>query len=192
MTTLFRPLLLSAAVLAAGPALAHTGPGAHEGAFAAGFAHPFGGLDHLVAMLAVGLWAALRGGAAVLLWPAAFVLALLAGFALALSGAHLPLHEPMILASLVGLGLAIALALRMPAGLAVAAIALFGLFHGFAHGLETAGADASGFAAGFALASALLHAAGIGLGVLIARAPTGATRVAGGAVAACGLILALV
>lgn len=170
------------------PALAHSGHG--EG-FPAGFSHPFSGLDHVLAMLAVGLWAALRGGRAVWFWPAAFVGAMLAGFGLAQADFVIPQLEPMIAASVVLLGAAIAIGLRAPVWLGVAAIAVAGALHGFAHGQEVSGA-ALPFATGFALATAMLHAAGIGLGLYAERlAIPAAIRLAGTGIAVAGLAMVL-
>jgi len=103
-----------ASLAATVPALAHLDPVAH-GSFAAGFTHPVFGLDHILAMVAVGLWAALLGGRSVLLVPAGFVFAMLAGFGLALAGVGLPFVEPVILASVIVLGLLAAVAVRLPA-----------------------------------------------------------------------------
>lgn len=172
------------------PAAAHTGHGDADG-FTAGFLHPFTGIDHLLAMLAVGLWAAIRGGGAIWVWPVTFVAAMLTGFGLAMQGAVLPFYEPMILASLIGLGLVIALAVPMPVWGGAALIALFGLFHGYAHGVEVSGAVLA-FATGFALASMLLHVAGIAIAFLTARvASMRPVRVAGAAIAIFGLALAI-
>jgi urease accessory protein len=170
------------------PALAHPGHGPADG-FMAGFYHPFGGLDHLLAMLAVGLWAAIRGGAAMWGWPAAFVVAMVGGFAFAMHGVVLPVYEPMILASLVGLGLAIVLGQRMPLAAGAALVALFGLFHGYAHGIEVTGSAIS-FAAGFAAASVMLHAAGLALGRLAEQSRhLMPLRVSGAAIALAGIVL---
>ncbi len=183
--------LTAAAALALGvrpaPVFAHLAPGEY-GSFAAGFTHPLFGLDHVLAMVAVGLWAALIGGRALWALPAAFVAAMATGFALALSGVGLPLVEPMILASTVFFGLVVALALRTPPGIAAGLVAAFGLFHGAAHGAELGQAGVLGFGAGFAVNTSLLHLAGIGLGLaalrvdprqLLARATGGLTAVLG-------------
>src|SRR5690606_18725043 len=95
---------VAAAALVASPALAHVGPGAHD-SFAAGFGHPFSGLDHMLAMVAVGLWAAMLGGRALILVPAAFVGVMMLGFIAGAAGVPLPFVEPAILASVVVLGL---------------------------------------------------------------------------------------
>jgi urease accessory protein len=103
----------AAVILGAGPAFAHLDPGAH-GSFMAGVSHPLLGWDHVLAMVAVGLWAAMIGGRAVLAVPLAFVGAMALGFALALAGAPLPIVEPVVLASVVALGLLVAAAVRLP------------------------------------------------------------------------------
>src|SRR4051812_1979393 len=126
--------------LAATPALAHPGHGA---SLAAGLAHPLSGADHLLAMVAVGLWAGLRGGKAAWAWPAAFVAAMLGGFALGQTGAPLPVVEPTILASVIVLGLLTAAGAKAPTLVGAALIGLFGLAHGFAHGSEVQGAGAA-------------------------------------------------
>ncbi|MCX7645246.1 MAG: HupE/UreJ family protein [Rhodobacteraceae bacterium] len=181
----------SAALLAASPAAAHVDAAAH-GSFAAGFAHPLGGADHALAMLAVGLWALVLGGRAIPLLPAAFVGAMTGGFLLARAGVTLPLVEPAILASVLLLGGCAALALRPPLALAAAGVAAFALFHGHAHGAEMGGASAGAFLAGFALATAALHAAGVAGGLALARLGGAAlARGAGAGVAALGAALAL-
>lgn len=182
-----------AIAVVAGPdgAAAHV-PGTHGAGFGHGFAHPFGGLDHLLAMVAVGLWAALRGGR--LLWglPAAFLAAMAAGGLLGLAGAPLVLVEPGIAASVLVLGLALALSFRPPAALGLAIVGLSGLLHGYAHGAEIPAAAAPvPYALGFLLATALLH--GLGIGALLAAMRTRlgmpALRLTGAAVAASGLLL---
>lgn len=189
--------LFGAAILIAGalPASAHLDPGAH-GSLAAGFSHPLFGADHVLAMVAVGLWAALLGGRALWLVPAAFVAMMSAGFAAALAGAPLPFVEPAILASVVAIGLLAAVALSVPAGAAMAMVGFFALFHGHAHGGELGSAGAFPFAAGFAVATALLHAAGAAAGLGLGRLLAGgagriATRIAGALTAAGGVWLAL-
>jgi len=180
------------AILAATPALAHLPPGEY-GSFLAGVTHPVFGLDHVLAMVAVGLWAAQIGGRAVFWVPTAFVLAMLAGFGLALAGLPLPLVEPAILASIVVLGVAVALAFRPDRRLAMAVVAALALFHGHAHGGELGGAQAVQFGAGFAVATALLHAAGIGVALAAGqwlRAGGAPLRALGGLTALAGVALA--
>src|SRR5262245_23057506 len=155
------------------PALAHTGlehafsfaSGSFaSGSFASGFAHPWTGLDHMLTLLAIGLWAGVNGGCALWAFPAAFVGAMLAGGALGIAGAFVPLVEPGILASVVVLGLLVLTGARLPRALGVALVALFALVHGHAHGAELpGGAAAASYVAGLALATALLNAIGIGI-----------------------------
>jgi urease accessory protein len=187
-----RRLILAVLALLAGsaPALAHLDPVEH-GSFAAGFTHPLFGADHLLAMIAVGLWAALIGGRAMWIVPAGFVGAMLFGFLLAMTGVGLPFVEPLILASVVVIGLVTMLALRLPAAAGTALVGFFALFHGHAHGGEMGEAGMIAYAAGFAVATALLHAIGIGIGLAIGRHGETLTRIAGGLTAAAGLYLAL-
>ena len=159
-----RKLLALAALLAPSAALAHTGIGAHGAPFVSGLLHPLLGPDHLLAMVAVGIFAAMTGGRAVVAYPASFVAAMLVGGFLGFGGAALPVIEPTILASVIVLGLAIACALRPPLPLACAAIALFGAAHGYAHGLEAPALGGLPYAAGFVIATASLHGLGLALG----------------------------
>ncbi|MFV0361234.1 HupE/UreJ family protein [Tropicimonas sp.] len=170
--------LAIATVLAATPALAHLNPGEH-GSFMAGLSHPVFGLDHILAMVAVGLWAASLGGRAMWGLPGAFVGAMVAGFAAAISGVGMPFVEPMILVSVLALGLAVALALRLPVAAAAAIVGLFGLFHGHAHGGELGAAGALAFGAGFAASTAILHAIGVATAVAAGRGLTGTKAVRG-------------
>jgi urease accessory protein len=149
-----------------------------------------GGADHVLAMLAVGLWAALTGGRAMWAMPLAFVGALLAGGAMGATGIALPGVEPMILASILVLGGAVALALRLPLPVALAGIAVFGLAHGFAHGAEGPAVGFAAYAAGFVLATAGLHIAGLVAGLALRRAVP-VTRALGALTAAAGAALAL-
>lgn len=193
---MFRKSIIAAAALfaATAPASAHLNPAEH-GSFIAGFSHPLFGLDHILVMTAVGLWAVTLGGRAFALVPAAFVGMMVAGFAAALLGAPLPFVEPLILASIVFVGLMVALALPLPLTGVAGAVAFFAFFHGHAHGAELGAAGALPFALGFAIATTLLHTAGIGLGLAFGRGQkdaTGAllTRAAGAATALAGLWLA--
>ncbi|WP_372621143.1 HupE/UreJ family protein [Falsiroseomonas sp.] len=175
-----RPLLLALALCAPAPALAHTGIG-HAHGLAAGLLHPLGGLDHLVAMLSIGVWAGILGGRARLRLPLAFLGAMAAGAALGMAGVVLPLVEAGILASIIVLGALVAAWASLPAAAALSLGAVFGLLHGHAHGTEMAG-DALGYAAGFLVATASLHGAGL---LLTLRAglgePRHALRIAGAA-----------
>ncbi len=179
----------TALALLATPALAHVGHGATSG-FAAGFGHPLSGLDHMTVMIAVGLWAALKGGRALWIWPATFVGIMLAGGGLGMAGIAMPFVEPAILASVVALGLLVALAIDLPVAAGAAIIGLFALFHGHAHGTEIP-ETASGieYLAGFAVATALLHATGIAAALGLGSRYRGAIRAAGAACAVVGVAL---
>ncbi|MFC3326934.1 HupE/UreJ family protein [Mesorhizobium cantuariense] len=182
-------LCLSAILLlaAAMPAYAHVGIGTTS-SFTAGFIHPLSGLDHMTVMIAVGLWAALKGGKAILAWPAAFVGVMLVGGALGMEHMPLPFVEPGILASVVALGLLVALAVDLPVSAGVAIIGLFALFHGHAHGTEVPeNAGGLEYMAGFAIATALLHTTGIAAGLGLGIRFRGLARAAGAACAAVGL-----
>lgn len=185
-------LLSGLMALAATPALAH--PGHAVSGLAAGFAHPFSGLDHLLVMVAVGLWGGLALGRGKALWPAAFVAFMLAGYGLGLGGAALPGAEAVIIGSVVALGLAIGLNLKPPAALGAAVVGAFAVAHGYAHGLEApAGAASAGFAAGFAAATVTLHAVGLGLAWAVGRSSgVGVARMAGFGMAATGVALAFI
>jgi urease accessory protein len=188
--TLLRALVAGlAAALIPAAALAHPGHGALN--LAAGFAHPFGGADHMLAMIAVGLWAALRGERAPLAWPAAFVAAMAGGFALGQIAPAAVSIEPAILASVIILGVLTAAQARLPLAAGAALIGAFGAAHGYAHGIEAPGAEA-GFPLGFALATALLHLAGLVSGFLLQRfGRPGLVRLLGAGAAAGGLLLAV-
>ena len=181
--------LVVIATALAGPALAHTGAGAVHG-FGAGLMHPLFGVDHVLAMVAVGLWAGLTGGRARFAYPLAFVgMMVLAGL-WGMSGSSLPGVEIGIAVSVVVLGLAIALRATPPLAAGASACAIFAIFHGHAHGAELPqGASGLGYALGFVLATAALHGAGLALaGLLAARAPLLA-RVAGGGLALAGVAI---
>jgi len=175
-------------------AFAHVGAdGAahHAAGFAQGFLHPFTGVDHLLAMVGVGLWSALMArNARELAWaPLGFAAMLLAGALLGLAGVGLPAVEPMIAASLLVVGLLVLTRLRLPGPLAAALVGGFALFHGVAHGQELAGdGGAVAALAGMVLATALLHLAGIAGGWQLRQRGT-VSRLAGGAVALFGIAL---
>lgn len=183
-----RPMLAAALLLCALPACAHTGTGL-AGGFLDGFAHPLSGADHLLAMVSVGLWGAFLGRPLVHVLPVVFPAMMVGGAMLGMYGAAMPSVESGIALSVLVLGLCIAFAWKAPAWAAIAVVALFALFHGYAHGRELpAAADPVGYCTGFVLATGLLHVAGIALGLLHAR-PAGvlATRCAGGAIGMAGL-----
>lgn len=181
-----RTFALVTLCLLAGTASAHTGDHATATGFSGGLAHPLSGLDHVLAMLAIGLWAAQQGGRALWAIPAAFVGAMALGGGLALSGLSLPQVETGIAASVLVLGLLIAIRRQwaVTAGMAIAAA--FALFHGYAHGLEMPQAASPAlYALGFVLATAFLHGTGIA-GSLVGRR---AIQLVGAGIAATGLAL---
>jgi urease accessory protein len=186
-----RRLLLPALLLLAPlPAFAHGAHGEVHG-FLAGLTHPIGGLDHVLAMVAVGLWAGLLGGRATWLLPLAFLTGMAGGGALGMAGVAMPMVEVGIVMSVVVLGALVAAAARLPVLAAMPLIALAGMLHGHAHGTELqSGLGAIGYSLGFLIATAGLHAAGVFAGL---RAMDGAGRVAvrlaGAATAVLGLVI---
>jgi urease accessory protein len=176
--------------LFASGALAHTGIGAASG-LSAGFAHPLSGLDHLLAMLAVGLWAGLVGGGALWAWPLAFIAVMVVGALGGASGVPAPGTEALIAVSLVVLGGAVALPVRSPVLAGAAICGVFAFFHGHAHGAELP-ADGSGltYGAGFVLATAALHVLGVAAAVGSPRlAAAWLPRAAGAATVLAGAML---
>lgn len=149
----------SVAMMASAPAMAHTGSETASGLIA-GFAHPFTGLDHLLAMLAVGIWAAQHKGRLQLSIPLTFMALLLTGFITAVNGFTMPLMEGTIATSLLVLGLIICSSVRLPMQINLALTAVFALAHGQAHGIEVVGASAILFATGFIAGSMLLQLSG--------------------------------
>jgi urease accessory protein len=171
----------------ASPAAAHTGGMA--GGFFSGFAHPMFGADHVVAMVAVGLWGAFLGAPAIWLLPIVFPLVMAFGGVLGILGVPIPAVETGIATSAVVLGLMVALAARPPLWVAAVLVGAFAVFHGHAHGGELpAGADAVAYSLGFVIATGFLHLCGIAFGTLAAW-PAGriAVRTAGGAIALAGI-----
>jgi urease accessory protein len=159
-----RYFLMTAALWSvASAAYAHPG---HVGAdsFSAGFLHPLTGVDHLLAMIAVGVWARFVTPSRFWAWPAVFVVLMAAGFSYGSMGGSLPGAETLIAGSLIVFGVAIALKLKPTLILGGAIVGVFALAHGYAHGAEMpAGAHVAIFCAGFALATASLHLAGVAL-----------------------------
>jgi urease accessory protein len=196
MTFLVARFAAAAAALIAlsGAALAHSGAGVTS-SFTHGFVHPIGGLDHVLAMVAVGLYAALLGGRALWLVPATFIGAMAAGGALGMTALALPHGEIGIALSVIALGLAIALRISLPVLIATALAGLFAILHGHAHGAEMPDASGLTYAAGFMLATALLHGVGIALGLaagrLSERGGWRAAQAAGGAMAFAGVAILL-
>lgn len=193
MAIKFKSIFVSLFLLGLGSSMAqaHTGAGATMG-FTHGFGHPFSGLDHILAMIAVGLFASRLGGKALWLVPSAFVSMMAVGGMLGISGVDVPFVELGIAASVIVLGVAVALQIGVPTVAAMTLVGFFAIFHGHAHGAEMPSA-ASGltYALGFMLATAILHGIGIMAGLLLGRAgqssSDGVARVAGGAMALAGV-----
>jgi urease accessory protein len=161
-----RIVLATAFTCISAPALAHT-VSASASEFTAGFMHPMGGIDHILAMVAVGLLAALLGGRALWAVPASFVLTMLVGGALALAGIEVPAVEGGILASIIILGAVVAMGRTLSLKRTVALVGMFAVFHGYAHGAEMPlEANAISYSVGFATATALLHGVGILIGFM--------------------------
>ncbi len=181
-----RTLVVTLALLTPSIALAHVGVGDTSGV-AHGFMLPVSGLDHVLAMVAVGMFAAPLGGRALWLVPLAFMTMMALGGTLGIPGAGMSYLELGIGLSVVMLGAALALALAPPLAVAMALAGLFAIFHGMAHGAEMPGtASALAYGLGFITATAMLHAIGIALGLLAARKRR-ISQFAGGAMAVAGL-----
>ncbi len=171
-----------------GPAFAHTGD--VVGGFASGFSHPLFGPDHVVAMVAVGLWGAFLGAPAIWVLPVVFPLVMAFGGVLGILGVPLPYVEVGIAISAIVLGAMVAMAAQPSLWIAAILVGAFAIFHGHAHGTELPGAaNAISFSIGFVVATGLLHLAGIGLG-LLTQWPNGriAVRTTGLAIALAGLV----
>ena len=171
------------------PAYAHEEASA-AGGVAAGFSHPFLGTDHMLAMIAVGIWGAFLGKPLLVILPMVFPVMMTVGAALAMASIPFPPVELGIAISVIALGLLILTAARVSPVVACAVIAVFALFHGYAHGIELpATADPVGYSVGFVLATGLLHLAGISLGMLKnLRFGEFGLRMAGATTAAAGAL----
>lgn len=181
---------LYALTLLCAPGLAVAHPGHDHSSLMAGLGHPLFGLDHLLAMLAVGLWAAQQDGAARWALPATFVGTMLVGGLLGFAGIGIPLMETGIAGSVLAFGLLVAVAVRLPTAVAVAITALFALTHGVAHGLELpALASPFGYAAGFVMATIMLHTFGYALVRFLPSAAAPLVRIMGAASALAGIWL---
>jgi urease accessory protein len=191
---IFRSSLLALPALAAAtPAAAHVAHGV-AGGLTAGALHPLGGVDHLLAMVAVGIWAAQLGGRALYGLPLAFLAAMALGGTAGLAGLGAAPVELAIVGSVAVLGAAIGFGRAVPGLLAAGAVALFGAVHGHAHGLELAqGAHALAYSAGFLAVTAALHAGGLLAALGLRRLDLQpAVRASGGAIAAAGVVLLVV
>jgi len=187
---------LTAIFLLATSSAAFAHPGHNVSGFAAGLMHPLSGLDHLLAMVAVGLWAAQSsrnnrgGGRKIWLLPATFMTMLAVGAGAAMQWQTLPIVESGIAVSVLALGLLVALSLQLPASLSAAITALFGLLHGYAHGLELPESAApAAYALGFLAATATLHLSGIAAGIAMRKRYALLSRLLGGAIAMSGAYL---
>jgi urease accessory protein len=171
-------------------AFAHIGDHSHM-SFAEGLTHPFTGLDHMLAMVAVGLWASQLGGRALWLLPLTFPVVMAAGAALGFGGVSLPWVEIGIAVSVLVLGALVAWRVHPSLAVSVPLIGLFAALHGYSHGVELpANVSALTYAAGFIAATLVLHLAGIALGLAANRVPVRyAARTAGGAIACVGVAL---
>src|SRR5215475_14119698 len=181
------PLAVLLTLLPLTSALAHTGAGVALG-LESGFLHPITGFDHLVAMVAVGLWGAQLGNPAIWVLPITFPLVMALGGLLGISGVVVPLTEPVVAHSGIALGLLIALHVRLPLVVAMLVVGVFAIFHGYAHGRELPeAADPVAYAVGFVVATGLLHLCGIVIGLLIMW-PSGerAVRACGAAIGCVG------
>ncbi|MAR90477.1 MAG: HupE/UreJ family protein [Pseudomonadota bacterium] len=179
-------------LLLPGIALAHTGTGTTSGVLH-GLMHPVQGLDHLLAMVAVGLWAAGQSRRALWVVPATFVGMMVMGSLLGFFGVAVPFVETGILASVLVLGLLLAGAFKLPLTVTGLIVGVFAVFHGVAHGAELpATTGATSYVAGFATATAALHLAGVGLGLLLRQVNLQTvTRMGGAAIAMGGVYLAI-
>jgi urease accessory protein len=190
--SIFKGVATAVLVLVSGMTFAHSG---HEdvSSFMSGLSHPLGGLDHLLAMLAIGLWAFSLGGRALWVVPAAFVLAMLAGGSLAVAGFNVPFVEQGILLSVIVLGTLVFGVKRLPISACVMIAGGFALFHGAAHGSEMPiNANGVQYALGFILATAGLHTLGLGLGQLMTHfASPLMIRISGSMIAVAGLFLSI-
>lgn len=184
-----KQLIVALTVLCfAGVASAHEVTGV-AGGFASGFMHPLLGWDHVVAMVAVGLWGAFLGKPSIWILPVVFPLVMAVGGALGVAGVPLPAVETGIALSAVVLGAMVAFAARPPIWIAAVVVGAFAIFHGHAHGTELPGAtSALSYSIGFVIATGLLHLAGIAFGLLV-RWPAGriAVRAGGGVIALAGV-----
>lgn len=170
-------------LVSAAPAFAHTDAASLQGGFMSGFMHPISGLDHVVAMVAVGLWGAFLGQPAIWILPVTFPLVMAFGGALGVAGVPIPYVETGVALSGVVLGLAVLLAVRPPMWVAAVVVGIFAIFHGYAHGVELPNAvNPLIYSIGFVIATGLLHLTGIAIGEL-KRLPLGEVVVrTGGAI----------
>lgn len=183
-------LLVATMMVVTMPARAHTGSHAASG-LVDGFAHPFGGLDHTLAMIAVGLFAAVLGGRAVWAVPASFVSMMMVGGIIGFSGIEIPAVEAGIALSVVILGAILATGIRCLISVAMTLTGMFAIFHGYAHGTEMPIEVAAGFyCLGFVSATALLHGAGLAIGIVLSHCQM-IYRLMGAGISIAGIVLSL-
>ena len=183
-----RKLVVALLMLVPARAFAHA-TGDVAGGLASGFLHPISGLDHVVAMVAVGLWGTQLGKPAIWILPVTFPIVMAFGGVLGVRGVPMPPVEIGIALSAIVLGAVVALALRPPLWAAASIVGVFAIFHGYAHGTELPRAAAPlAYGAGFVLTTGMLHVSGIAIG-LVNKWPAGAklVRVCGVVVAAVGV-----
>ncbi|RVU84265.1 HupE/UreJ family protein [Leucothrix sargassi] len=190
MRSILQPIGIATTLLflLSSAAFAHTGEGV-SGGFLSGFLHPIAGLDHVTAMVAVGILGAFLGRPAIWVLPVVFPLVMAFGGILGIMGVPIPFIETGIAVSSIVLGLIIALALKMPLWVAAVLVAAFSIFHGHAHGTELPNAvNPLAYSVGFVISTGILHLAGIAIGELI-RWPAGViiARAAGALIALAGI-----
>jgi urease accessory protein len=186
LRVLMKRFLLSLLLVVPGLAFAHAPEGA-GGGFLTGFLHPILGFDHLIAMVAVGLWGAFLGDRALWILPIVFPSIMAVGAAIGIMGLEIPLVEFVIALSGVVLGALIALRFKAPLAIAMVLVGIFALFHGYAHGTEMPGQiSAITYGAGFVIGTGLLHLAGIAIG-FATRLPRGELLVRG-----CGGVISVI
>lgn len=181
-------LVAGALVMTTLPAFAHSGLGSSGAPILAGLIHPLTGLGHVVAMMAVGLWAAYLGGRATWMVLSAFIVGIVGGFALAAAGIDLPLVEAGIAASILVLGLLVAVAVRLPLGASTLLVCFFAVFHGHVHGTEAPN-GMSLFGVGFVVSRTMLEAAGIRIGRVLSGPRFSLARASSAGAAGIGLAL---
>ncbi|MET0498750.1 MAG: HupE/UreJ family protein [Steroidobacteraceae bacterium] len=180
--------------LVALPGLAFAHPGPHHAVDSwSGFLHPLTGIDHLLAMLAVGLWSVQLGRKAMWVLPAVFPVAMLLGAVLGMANVGLPLIEPMIAASVIVMGAAVACGLRLPVTASAVLISFFAIFHGYAHVAEMpVNSTMASYTAGFVAATVLLNFLGVRAGLWLAHTSQAVTRMSGTFIALTGAVLMVV
>lgn len=185
------PMIAATLAALALPGIAHAHVGLHADGALAGLGHPFSGLDHILAMVAVGFWASTLGGKARWIVPSAFVALMAVGGVMGVYGLPLPMVETAIALTVAVLGLLVALEVKVPTPVAATVVGICALFHGHAHGIELPSiAHAGDYLAGFLAATIALHAVGIALASLrFGNAGQAAMRIAGWAVALAGAAL---